>query len=55
MVDPNSKIIEAANLPLALLAVFVYATHATQSIALRALRLDGNRASDSDAYYFVEG
>jgi len=32
---------------LALLAVFVYATHATQSVALRALRelrLAGNRA-----------
>jgi len=30
---------------LAFLAVFVYATHATQSVALRALRLAGNRAS----------
>jgi len=29
---------------IAFLAVFVYATHAMQSIALRALRLDGNRA-----------
>jgi len=40
----KQPIIEAANQTLALLAVFVYATHATQSIALRALRLDGNRA-----------
>jgi len=29
---------------LAFLAVFVYATYATQAIALRALRLNGNRA-----------
>ena len=41
-------IIEAANQALAFLAVFVYATRATQAIALRAcvraLRLNGNRA-----------
>jgi len=43
----KQPIIEASNQTLAFLAVFVYATHATQSIALRALhalRLDGNRA-----------
>jgi len=31
-------------LAIALFAVFVYATHATQLVALRALRLAGNRA-----------
>jgi len=46
----KQPIIEAANQALALLAFFVYATrasHATQAIALHALRLNGNRASDN--------
>jgi len=47
MVDRNSQSSKQPIKRFTLLAVFVYATHAAQSIALRALRalrLDGNRA-----------
>jgi len=47
----KQPIIEAANQALAFLAVFVYATHVKQAIALRALRalrLNGNRALVAD-------